>query len=130
LNILIDSSVWIDYFRSGKQTGFLDSLIDKNLIATNSLILAELIPALRAKNHSSLVRLLCNIRRFEINIDWNEVIDYSTKCIKTGINGIGVSDLLIVQNAKQNNLVICALDNHFRKMVSVLDFSIFTLPTT
>ncbi len=40
--VLVDTSVWIDYFRTGNQSAELDDLIDENVIVTNDLILAEL----------------------------------------------------------------------------------------
>ena len=42
MNILVDSSIWIDYFRSGLHSGKLDRYIDQNQICTNDLILAEI----------------------------------------------------------------------------------------
>ncbi|HBM14957.1 MAG TPA: hypothetical protein DD381_01185 [Lentisphaeria bacterium] len=38
-NILVDSSVWIDFFKDGTASNELSDLIDKNLICTNDLIL-------------------------------------------------------------------------------------------
>ena len=42
MNILVDSSIWIDYFRSGLHSEKLDRYIDQNQICTNDLILAEI----------------------------------------------------------------------------------------
>jgi hypothetical protein len=39
MQILVDSSVWIDYFRNGFNSGKLDMYIDQNLICINDLIL-------------------------------------------------------------------------------------------
>ena len=44
MSVLVDTSVWIEYFRSGNNFEKLDFLIDENLVVTNDLILAELIP--------------------------------------------------------------------------------------
>ena len=44
MSVLVDTSVWVNYFRSGKDSGKLDFLIDENLIVINDLILAELVP--------------------------------------------------------------------------------------
>ena len=43
--ILVDSSVWIDYFRgvASPQTDRLDELVDKELIAIGDLILTEVL---------------------------------------------------------------------------------------
>ena len=35
MKILVDSSIWIDYFRSGIKSGKLDMCIEQNLICIN-----------------------------------------------------------------------------------------------
>ncbi len=47
-NVLVDSSVWIDYFKGGKNidVNLFEKLADNNQIVTNQLILAKLIPSL------------------------------------------------------------------------------------
>jgi predicted nucleic acid-binding protein len=113
MKILVDSSVWIDYFRSGKNSEILDLYIDQNLICINDLILAELIPYLKINNQNNVIRLLNNITNIEININWQNIIDYQIICIKNGINKIGIPDLIIVDNIIQNNLTLFTLDKHF-----------------
>jgi predicted nucleic acid-binding protein len=43
--IVVDSSVWIDYFRgtSTRQTNTLDSLLDTEIVATGDLMLTEVL---------------------------------------------------------------------------------------
>ncbi|HFD31916.1 MAG TPA: PIN domain nuclease, partial [Gammaproteobacteria bacterium] len=40
--------------------------------------------------------------------------------LKSGANGVGIPDLIIAQNAKQNNCTIYSLDKHFRLLNKVL----------
>ena len=44
LEVLVDTSIWIDYFRGGDNSKDLDFLMDEDLIVTNDIVLAELIP--------------------------------------------------------------------------------------
>jgi predicted nucleic acid-binding protein len=125
MQVLIDSSVWIDYFRGGTKSDDVDILIDENLIATNDLILTELIPYLRLQNRRKLIDLMNSIFKYELHIDWNEIVDYQTKCLKKGINGIGVPDLLIAQNSIQNHCEIFSLDQHFALMKNPLKLKLF-----
>ena len=125
MQVLVDSSVWIDYFRGGTKSDDLDILIDENLIATNDLILTELVPYLRLQNRRKLIGLMNSIFKYEMHIDWNEIIDYQTKCLKKGINGIGVPDLLIAQNSIQNQCEIFSLDQHFSLMKETLKLKLF-----
>ncbi len=113
---LVDSSVWIDYFRSGENSSKLDWLIDENILVINDLILAELIPFLKIKNQRKIIRLLNSVGKLRLNIDWDQIIDYQHKFLKKGINGIGIPDLIIAQNAIQNYCEIYSLDNHFKLM--------------
>jgi len=113
MSVLVDSSIWIDYFRGPSQPGVLDYLIDENLIATNDLILTELIPALRIRRQKQLIALLAEIKQYPINIDWDEIRQMQLTCLRKGVNGIGIPDLIIAQNAMQNDLHIFTADGHF-----------------
>lgn len=124
MSVLVDTSVWVDYFRSGNNSERLDFLIDENLIVTNDLIIAELLPFLKVRNQRKLINLLLNINKLNLSINWNQIIDYQYKCLKSGLNGIGIPDLLIAQNAKQNHCEIFSFDNHFRLMQDILNLQV------
>jgi hypothetical protein len=40
--------------------------------------------------------------------------------LKKGLNGIGIPDLIIAQNAKQNHCSIYSLGNHFNLVENIL----------
>ncbi len=42
MQVLVDTSVWIDYFRGSGNSADLDFLINENIIVTNEIVLAEL----------------------------------------------------------------------------------------
>lgn len=120
--MIVDTSVWIDYFRSGQQSNLLDDMIDEDLIATNDVILSELIPFLKIRHQNSIIGLLWNIRKLDVTIDWNEIMDFHYQCLQTGLNGVGIPDLIICQNAVQNQSAIYSLeDGHFRRIEAILD---------
>lgn len=124
MSVLVDTSIWVEYFRTGDNSEKLDFLIDENLIVTNDLILAELIPFLKIQNQRKLINLLLNINRFDLSVNWNQIIEYQYKCLKNGLNGIGIPDLIIAQNAKQNHCEIYSLDNHFRLMKDIINLQV------
>ena len=126
MSVLVDTSVWIDYFRSGDDCEQLDFFIDENLVVTNDLILTELIPFLRVKNQRKIIKLLNNLNRLELNIDWGQVGEYRYECLKKGLNGVGIPDLIIAQSAKQNRCKIYSLDGHFKLLEKVLNLSIIS----
>jgi predicted nucleic acid-binding protein len=124
MSVLVDTSIWVDYLRSGKFSEKLDYFIDENLIVTNDLILAELVPFLKIRNQKKLISLLRNIRQLNLFINWNQIIDYQYKCLKNGINAVGIPDLIIAQNAIQNDCEIFTQDNHFSLMRDILNLNI------
>lgn len=125
MSVLVDTSIWIEYFKNGNNLNKLDFLIDENLVVTNNLILTELTPFLKIRNQRKLISLLNKINRLEIIINWEQLIDYQYKCLKKGTNGIGIPDLIIAQNAKQNNCSIYSLDNHFKLMSDIISLKLF-----
>ncbi|MEA3231853.1 MAG: PIN domain-containing protein [Thermodesulfobacteriota bacterium] len=125
MSVIIDSSVWIEYFRNGSNHEKIDFLIDENIVVTNDLILSELIPFLKIKKQYKLTNLLHNINKAVIDINWEQLIDLQCKCLRNGLNGVGIPDLIITQNAIQHNCKIYSLDKHFSKMSEFLKFEVF-----
>ena len=124
MEVLVDTSVWIDYFRGGINSQDMDLLIDENLLATNDLILTELVPYLKVKKQTKVIALLNEITKLPLDIQWNEIIDYQVKCLRSGAHGIGIPDLIIAQNAKQQNCKVYSLDKHFQLLNTVLKLNL------
>jgi len=120
MSTLVDTSVWIEYFKSGNKSKKLDFLIDENLVVINDLILSELVPFLKVRNQRKIIDLLHSIDKLKLSINWNEIIEFQFKCLKNGLNRISIPDLIVAQNAKQNNSAIYSLDNHFKLMKPIL----------
>jgi predicted nucleic acid-binding protein len=125
MDVLVDTSIWIDYFRGSKNSEDLDLLIDESLIVINDLILAELIPYLKIKKQTKVIDLLQEVNRIPLDIRWDELIDFQVKCLKSWVNGIGIPDLIIAQNAKQNNCEIYSIDKHFQLLNRVLKIKLY-----
>ena len=125
MSVLVDTSIWIEYFRNGNNFEKLEDLINENQIVINDLILAELTPFLKIQNQRELITLLHQINKLVIVVNWEQLIEFQYKCLKKGINGIGIPDLLIAQNAIQNHCSIYSLDNHFKLMSGVLKINLF-----
>ena len=113
--VLVDSSIWIEYFRGSKSINVstFNELLDNNQLCINDLILSELLPSLLHKKEYDVVELLKIIQNIPIIIDWDEIIYFQLKNIKSGYNNIGIPDLIIIQNVLQNNLVLYSIDKHF-----------------
>lgn len=120
MSVLVDSSIWIDYFKGGNNSAEMDSLLTENLVVTNDLILAELVPFLKIKNEQNIIRLLKKVYRRPLIINWDQISEIQFRCLKEGINGIGIPDLIIAQDAKRNDYAIYSLDRHFSLLSSLL----------
>ncbi len=125
MEVLVDTSIWIDYFRGDGNSEELDFLLNENLIVTNEIILAELIPYLKIKKQMKVIKLLHDINMLTLRINWEEIINFQAKCLKSGANGIGIPDLIIAQNAKQYNCKIYSIDKHFRLLSQVLKVKLY-----
>jgi hypothetical protein len=115
MSVLVDSSVWIEYFRSGTEAA-LDVLIDENLVVVNDLILAEILPALHMRRQRKLIGILREITRYPIQVEWDEIVQTQITCLRNGINKVGIPDLIIAQHAMQNSLQLLSRDKHFERL--------------
>jgi predicted nucleic acid-binding protein len=111
--ILVDSSVWIAYFKGDDRALPLNELIDSNDLCLNHLILAELIPSIVQKREIALKDLLLAINTIDMKVNWQELIDMQIVNLSNGINNVGIADLMIAQNAMHNGLELFTLDKHF-----------------
>ncbi len=125
MGVLVDTSIWIDYFKGGDDSTDLSPLIDENLVVTNDIILAELVPYIRIKKQFAVVKLLQEINRLPMQINWDEIVEFQVRCLKAGANGVGIPDLIIAQNAKANNCKIYSLDKHFRLLKQVIKVKLY-----
>jgi predicted nucleic acid-binding protein len=116
--ILVDSSIWINYFRGNRNIDydFMNEIIDNNQICTNNLILSELIPSLLHNKQNEIIDILKSIKNIALNINWDEIITFQHTNIKNGINNVGIPDLIIMQNVIDNALVLYSNDKHFTIM--------------
>ncbi|MEJ7625025.1 MAG: PIN domain-containing protein [Pyrinomonadaceae bacterium] len=125
-DILIDTSVWIDYFRDKPVAGLLAELIDNDRIATNDLILAELLPSIIQRKERKLGNLLLSVRNLSLSIDWFRIIEMQTTNLTRGFNDIGIPDLIIAQNAIDNSVVLFENDKHFLAMKDSFGLELFS----
>jgi len=125
MRVLVDSSVWIDYFRAGTNNDRLDELIDNNLVATNDLILTELVPYLLLREQRRIVERLNAVEKIELTIDWGQLIQWQYRCLKHGQNGIGIPDLIIAQNTVQNRCLLYSLDYHFELVKQIVNIELY-----
>lgn len=123
--VLVDSSIWIDYFDGKKSALPLNELIESNNLCINDLILTELIPSIIHKKENKLRTLLYTLTKIPLEINWHTIILMQVLNLKNGINNIGIADLIIAQNAIDNNLELYSVDKHFKLMNGIHGIRLF-----
>ena len=123
--ILVDTSVWIDYFRNGSTADALDKLIESDMICINDVILSELLPSINQRHEEELKELLLSFPKLQMKIDWNEIVFMQTKNLHNGINKVGLPDLMVAQNAIQNNVKLFSCDRHFQLIKNLFPLYLF-----
>jgi len=124
MNVLVDSSVWIDYFRNGDNKYF-EQLLTEDIVVTNDIILSELIPALAFQKQNEVIVSLESIECIPLSIDWQLIRRYQILNLANGINRVGIPDLIILQQTIEKNLTLYSFDKHFELMKNHLDFKTF-----
>lgn len=124
-NVLIDSSVWIEYFKKGGITK-LDRLIEEGLACINELIFTELAPALMLKKETEILEGLQAIEMVPLNIDWDIIREYQLMNLKNGINKVGIPDLIILNQVIDQKISLFSFDKHFQLMQNHLNYDLIT----
>jgi predicted nucleic acid-binding protein len=123
MKVLVDSSVWVEYFRTGLEDQ-LDQLIAEDLIVTNDIILTELIPALALQQQAKVIESLRSLDIIPLQIDWDLIRRYQLINLENGINKVGIPDLIILQQTIEHSLILFSLDKHFRLMSNHYEFKL------
>lgn len=118
--IIIDTNIWIEFFKGNKQyTEQVGLLIKNSLAVTIEPIFAELLYGVRSSKDRTTILNYWNVLR-KLELPNNYLIDaaqYSNDNKFYG-SGIGLIDAIIIKAAKDNNCLICTLD---KKMLKYLD---------
>lgn len=121
--VLVDSSVWIQYFKKGNLP-ILDRLIEENLVCVNELILTELVPILRKQQQTIAIDSLNSLELISLKIDWEIIREYQFMNLTNGINKVGIPDLMILQQTIEEKITLYTLDKHFLLMNKIYNFEL------
>ncbi len=116
--VLTDTSIWIEFFKSGSKTGDrLEPLLIENSIWTCGIIMFELLQGVRSEPEKSrILNMLLNLPYVEMtNILWQKSAELSISLKKEGLN-LPMSDIFIATIAIENNLSVFTIDKHFEQI--------------
>jgi predicted nucleic acid-binding protein len=117
--VLVDTSVWIAFFREKSSTPAkaLDTLLEEGEVCICGLIEAELIPGLRQNDRERVRSLLAGVSRIEIPPDiWSHLIKIQESALAQGLGPFSIPDLLLTSLAIRNNIPVFSLDRHFEDL--------------
>lgn len=123
--ILVDSSVWIDFFKSTKSSP-LSLYLEEDIVVTNDLIITELIPRLHHDKKCLAIESLKALESIPLSIDWEIIRQIQQLNLKNGINKVGIPDLIIINQVIEEKLVLYSHDKHFKLMQEILSFDLIS----
>ena len=127
--ILVDSSVWIDYFRSADtpQVALLDSLLGRTPLATGDLIAAEVLQGVRDDREFKLVKQTLEA------FDHIDLVGYDV-AVKAALNyrtlrAMGITirktmDALIATRCIEDRLTLLHADRDFEPFTQYLGLKV------
>ena len=125
VKVLVDTSVWIDYFKHGKHVDQIKMLLEQQRLVTNDVILAELLPVILHDKKEPISELLNALERIPVFVNWEGLIRTQLKCLKNGYNKIGLLDLMILQSSIEHSTEIFSVDKHFQALGELFHVQIF-----
>jgi hypothetical protein len=114
-NVLIDSSVWINYFRRGESVlaAAVDELLDAGRVVLCGMVELEIIQGLRQHERQLVESLFQALPYIETTRqDFIEAGNRLAELRQTGIT-IPAADGLIATLCIRHQLMLFSLDNHF-----------------
>ena len=123
--ILIDTSVWIEYFRnqSSRVSKKVDEILSKQEVYVPRIVIAELIQGSRSEREISIIEEFVDAFHIIDQKDdtWIKTGRLSFNLKKKGRN-INLTDCYIAVIAQENDCHILSLDEHFKEIQK--DFNI------
>ena len=120
MDVLVDTSVWISFFKGRKDEAkvceALDYLLAGDEVVVNDVILSELLPPIVVRKERRVEACLKSVRKIDLMTDWDDIRRMQVVCIANGINKVSIPDLMIAQQAIQNRHPVFSLDGHLRQM--------------
>ena len=125
-SVLIDTSVWIDYFRK-KENVYqrVNELIDAGRVCCLKMIIAELIQGCKSEKEIQIMRDLAHVLPLlaESPDSWEKAGILSFQLRKAG-KRIGLGDCYIATVAKENDATIYTFDRHFKEIQGCEDIAL------
>jgi len=125
---MIDSSVWINYFRDKNYefTPFIKELMEKDQVYINGIIQIELLKGAKSeKNYRELKNSLSGLHFLEIDKGlFDSISEAAFKLRKNGVT-VPLTDLVIAIQCIKNGLILIEEDRHFEYIRDHFDLKLY-----
>ena len=127
--ILVDSSIWIEFFRrpDAPVSLVLDRLLALRMVCTTGLVKAEVIPGARFPRDFRRLRSFFDALPLAAEGEgfWTHLTRFRHRLHVKGILGIGIPDLIVATVAIQNRKLIFTADEDFPRMIPHVPVRLF-----
>jgi predicted nucleic acid-binding protein len=127
--VLVDSSVWIEFFRKNEPYhGIVSRLMDDERIVCCGVILAELMQGAKSDKELAVLENFMQVFTFihETPELWSAAGKLSHKLRRKGLT-VGLSDCFIAVAAASAKVPLATLDSHFEVLCKPAGISLFPL---
>jgi predicted nucleic acid-binding protein len=120
-NILIDTSVWVEYFKGNPTVAAMVHDRETCTAYITGPVITELILGMKTENEKeSFSNSIESLPRLKItDQDWFDAGAFGAQLRSKGIN-VPLADLIIFTVARNNHCIICTLDKHFKMINTAL----------
>ena len=122
--ILVDTCVWIEFFKTESETGNkLESLIIENSVWVCGIVLFELLQGIQSEAEKvKILSALSDMPYAEMSkFLWQRAGELSASLKKRGIH-IPLSDICMSAIALEYNLTVFTIDKHFKQIPGLRTF--------
>ena len=120
-DILVDTSIWIEFFKKTSSTGeAVSELLKRDRVWVSGVVLYELVQGAKSEAEKErIVSQLSALNYVEMSIPlWRRAGDISKAMKKKGLT-LPISDILLATIAIEHSMSIFTLDKHFESIPGV-----------
>lgn len=128
--VLIDTSVWIEFFRQREPYhGIVTKLMDDDQVVCCGIVLAELMQGAKSDKELAVLDDFLNVFSFipETPDLWAAAGKLSGKLRRKGIT-VGLSDCYIATAAASVKVQVATMDSHFEALGKPAGISLYPIP--
>ncbi len=120
-NILVDTCIWIEFFRQDSEIGSrLVRLLSDEIVWNCGIVLFELLQGIKSETEKAEIQsAIAGLPYTEMSpLIWQRAAELSRTLKKSGLS-IPLSDIFIASVAIEYNLSIFTIDKHFEQVPGV-----------